>query len=293
MHENRVKKYMSLSISLLTEADLTETAEVVKAAYNVPYSRKDSLQLYLALQSGGSFIAKNNGSVVGFGGALDYGPFAYIGLMSVHPSMQKQGIGGLLLERLLSWLEARACPTILLDANPAGAPLYTRYAFIEDDITVVMQQTQHIPPPQHLPTEVSVLAEKDFPALVAFDAPSFGAERGAVLAAYCDDNPGRVLVARDSSGSVAGYLIVQPRVLGPWVACTPEDAERLLIHALAPYNNESQSSVFVSAHNGAAMQLLTRYGFSQQRDLSHMYKGKPVERSRRTAIFGQASLGLG
>jgi GNAT superfamily N-acetyltransferase len=293
MHENRVKKYMSLSISPLTEADLVETAEVVKLAYNVPYSRKDSLQLYLALQPGGSFIAKNNGSVVGFGGALDYGPFAYIGLMSVHPSMQKQGIGGLLLERLLSWLDARACPTILLDASPAGAPLYTRYAFTENDITVVMQQVQQVPLPQHLPTGVSVLAEQDFPALAAFDTPYFGADRRAVLAAYRDDDPGRVLVARDSRGSVAGYLIVQPSVLGPWVASTPEAAERLLIHALALYTNESQSSVFVSANNSAAIQLLTRYGFSQQRDLSHMYKGKPVERSRRTAIFGQTSLGLG
>lgn len=284
---------MSLSISPLTEADLGETDEVLKLAYNVPYSRKDSLQLYLALQPGGSFIARQNDTVVGFGGVLDYGPFAYIGLMAVHPSMQKQGIGGLLLERLLSWLDGRTCSTILLDASPAGAPLYTRYAFTEDDITVVMQQTQHIPLSQHLPTDVSVLAEEDFPALVAFDAPYFGAERGAVLAAYRDDNPGRVLVARDSSGSIAGYLIVQPRVLGPWVAHTPEDAERLLIHALALYNNQSQASVFVSAHNGAALQLLARYGFSQQRDLSHMYKGKPVERSRRTAIFGQASLGFG
>ena len=284
---------MSLSISPLTNADLTETAEVVKAAYNVPYSRKDSLQLYLALPSGGSFIAKNNGSVVGFGGVLDYGPFAYIGLMSVHPSMQKQGIGGLLLERLLSWLAARACPTILLDASSAGAPLYTRYAFTENDITVVMQQTQHIPPPQHLPTGVSVLAEQDFSALVAFDAPSFGAERGAVLASYRAANPERVLIVRDLHGQITGYLIVQATVLGPWVARTSEDAERLLIHALALYNNEGQSSVFVSANNSAAIQLLTRYGFSQQRDLSHMYKGKPVERSRRTAIFGQTSLGLG
>src|SRR5438309_6543910 len=170
MHENRVKIIaitlqnskeqililMSLSISPLTEADLVETDEVLKLAYNVPYSRKDSLQLYLALQSGGSFIAKNNGSVVGFGGVLDYGPFAYIGLMSVHPSMQKQGIGGLLLERLLSWLEARACPTILLDASTAGAPLYTRYAFIEADITVVMLQKQRLPPTQHLSAGVSV-----------------------------------------------------------------------------------------------------------------------------------------
>lgn len=37
-------------------------------------------------------VAKHNGNVVGFGDALDYGPLAYIGLMSAHPSQQRQGI---------------------------------------------------------------------------------------------------------------------------------------------------------------------------------------------------------
>src|SRR5258708_37952502 len=105
LHEDRVKKIivitlqnskeqisilMSLSISPLTEADLVETAEVVKLAYNVSYSRKDSLQLYLALQPGGSFISRQNDTVVGFGGDLGYGPFAYIVLMSCHSSSQIQ-----------------------------------------------------------------------------------------------------------------------------------------------------------------------------------------------------------
>ncbi len=35
------------------------------------------------------------------------------------------------------------------------------------------------------------------------------------------------------------------------------------------------------------------YNFSQQRGLSHMYKGKHVQRSRHTMLYGQASLGFG
>ena len=35
------------------------------------------------------------------------------------------------------------------------------------------------------------------------------------------------------------------------------------------------------------------YNFSQQREPSHMWKGKHVLRSRHTMLYGQASLGFG
>src|SRR5436309_123683 len=128
---------MSISIQPFTAAELEATDAVIMAAYNIQHSRKESLLRYLALQPGGSFVAQYNGRVVGFGGAMDYGPFAYIGLMCIHPSMQKRGIASLLMEQLLAWLEARGCPTILLDASTVGIPLYKHYGFMEDDQTLV------------------------------------------------------------------------------------------------------------------------------------------------------------
>jgi GNAT superfamily N-acetyltransferase len=283
---------MSISIDPFTEAEVEAVDEVIRLAYKRPDSRKESLRRYLALQPGGSFVARQNDAVIGFGGVLDYGPFAYIGLMCVHPSMQKQGTGAMLLEQLHAWLDARNCPTILLDASAAGAPLYQHYDYIEDDITAVLRQTQPAQLPDHLPTGVSVLVSEDFPALVAFDAPHFGADRGGILATYRADAPERVLVACNDDGRISGYLIVQPTTLGPWVASTAEDAERLLQYALT-LPIEGELGVFVSAHNSEAIGLLTHYGFSQQRVLSHMWRGKYVQRSRRTMIYGQASLGFG
>jgi len=266
--------------------------DVNKITYKRQESSKESLRRYLAIQPGGSFVAKQNDEVIGFGGALDYGPFAYIGLMCVHPCMQKRGIGAMLLEQLHTWLDARGCPTFLLDASAAGAPLYQHYGYMEDDITAVFRQTQPASLPRHLPTGVSLLSSDDLPALVAFDAPHFGVDRGAILATYLADAPERVLVVRNQDGLMTGYLIAQPRSIGPWVANSAEDAERLLLHGLAlPF--ESEPSVFVSANNSDAIGLLSRYGFSQQRVLSHMWKGKYVHRSRRMAIYGQASLGFG
>ncbi|MHB8600744.1 MAG: GNAT family N-acetyltransferase [Ktedonobacteraceae bacterium] len=283
---------MSITILPFTEAELDATNDVVMAAYNVEQSRKESLHSYLTFQSAGSFVAKDNDAVVGFGGVLDYGPFAYVGLMSVSPTAQKRGVGQLLMERLLAWLAARNCPTALLDATPVGESVYRRNGFQEDDQTVVWRQNEHILLPRHLPLGVSLLTEAEIQALIQFDAPHFGADRGGVLSAYCVRYPNRVLVIHTDDGPISGYAIAQSHVIGPIVAQTNEDAERLLVYALAlPF--EGKPSVFVSAQHTDASHLLTRYGFAQQRTLSHMWAGKHIARNRHTTLYGQASLGFG
>ncbi len=197
-----------------------------------------------------------------------------------------------MLEQCLAWAHSRQRPTLLLDATPVGFTLYQRYGFVEEDQTVVLQQMHLAVLLQHLPGPVAPLKMEQFSELVSFDAPAFGAERSAVLAAYCADDPQRVLVACDASGHLSGYLLAQANVLGPWVARTPQDAERLLRHALAlPFT--SAPGVFVSARHHQALVLLERCGFTQQRRLSHMCKGQPVQRSRQEMLYGQTSLGLG
>lgn len=269
---------MSLSIHRLTEAELEATDEVIMTAYNIQQSRKETLHRYLALQPQGSYVAKDNGSVIGFGAAMDYGPFAYIGLMSVHPSRQKQGVGRLLLEQHLSWIESRGCSTVLLDATPVGTLLYEQFGFMEDDQTVVLRQKQHVPFPHSFPGGVRTLREKGLAQVIAFDAPCFGAQRGAVLTSYWADNPQRALVMHNPKGQITGYLLAQSQTLGPWVALTAEDAEPLLVHVLAlPF--VSEPGVFVAAHNRNALHLLESYDFREQRVLSHMWKGKYIQRS--------------
>lgn len=282
---------MSITVHPLQEADLDETDAVVMAAYNVPTSRKSSLQLYMSLQPEGAYVAKDGDTIVGFGAALNYGPFAYIGLMSTHPSMQKRGIGHAILERLLAWLDEQHCLTALLDATPVGATLYEQFGFVTDDITTVMKHE-----PQHMPIECWAynytfpLQEQDVQAVIAFDAPHFGAKRELVLNHYFQS--GRVFVTKNEREDITGYIVAQSHTIGPWVAQTKEDAERLLYHALV-MSFEDRPSVFVSAHNDNALALLHHYGFVEQRTLKHMYHGKPIKRGRENALYGQVSLGLG
>ncbi len=283
---------MTFSLHSLLKADFDEADEVIKAAYNINGSRKETLRQYTVLQPDGVCVVRENETIVGFGAALDYGTFAYIGLMSVHPSVQKRGVGRLLMDTLLQWLEKRGCATILLDASHAGAPLYFHYGFVEDDKTLHMRQVQNVVASGTHFGRVTRLNEGELAKLVAFDAPHFGASRGALLHLLAAHDPKRVFVNYDSRGDIRGYLVAQASTIGPWVARSIEDAEGLLQSALT-LSYTAEPTVFVSEQHTDALALLARHGFEQTRFLTHMRLGKSVERGRATTLYGQASLGFG
>lgn len=220
-----------------------------------------------------------------------YGSFAYIGLMAAHPEVQGQGVGRRILDELLAWIGARNCPTILLDASPAGAPLYVSSGFVDDDLTLVFQREQ-LSSGAGLHTEIPIPSDADFSQLIAFDTPFFGANRSRLFNYYRNEIPERIVVSRDSTGKVDGYLVAQSRTIGPWVASDAGIAEELLSQALG-LSFEGGPQVFVSGSNGDAVKLLGRFGFEEQRSLRHMYRGKSIRQARGTRIYGQATLGYG
>ena len=93
-------------------------------------------------------------------------------------------------------------------------------------------------------------------------------------------------------GYVNGFLVAQSRVIGPWIVSNPGVAEELLVRALN-FSFEDTPTVFVSASNEEALELLSRYGFEKLRTQRHMYRGKSIQRDRHTSIYGQATLGFG
>ncbi|MFL5802756.1 MAG: GNAT family N-acetyltransferase [Roseiflexaceae bacterium] len=281
---------MPLTIRLLTEDDLDVADAILMPAYGVPRSRKRELRRYLALQPDGWLLALLDGEPAGLGGAIDYGPFAYIGLMAVHPALQHRGIATAILERLLAWIDARGCPVALLDASPAGAPLYEKFRFVDQDKALLFHLDDCALNPR-LSDQVAPLRAEELPALAAFDAPIFGANRAAVLAAYLADYPDRAFVARDAGGQISGYLFAQAHAIGPWVAHDPDVAEMLLAAAL-PLQFAEAPRVIIPGANSSAAALLLRYGFSPQRALRHMRRGGDLPRQR-ALLYGQASFAIG
>lgn len=283
----------SFVLQSFSEKDMDVTNEVLKAAYRIQYSRKDNLRKYLVVKPSLALVAREGHEIVGFGGALDYGPFAYIGLMAAHPKVQRRGVGRMILEQILVWLAERRCPTILLDASPPGVHLYEKHEFVHAGKTHVVQLAGSKQFGQLASGSIRPLDRKeDFDSLISFDEPFFGADRRSLLNAYFEDDPKRFLISKDGGGRINGFLVAQTRVLGPWVASNPRVAEELLSKALQ-FSFSDGPTVFVSNSNTGCLEVLGRYGFGIQRSLSHMYRGKQIQRARSTTIYGQATLGFG
>lgn len=282
---------MILNIRNLTTADVEDIDPILMVAYGRPSSFKSELQIYLTLQPDGWLIAECDGIPVGMVGAVDYGTFAYIGLLCVHPAFQRRGIGQSLMERILARLDDRNSANAVLDATELGIPLYTKLGFVEEEKSFVLQQNSTL---QHLDSCESVrkLCSTDLVALAAFDTPIFGGDRKAVFAAFLKAFPNRAFVTHDQTGEIIGYLFAQPQRLGPWAASTAEAAEALLATALQ-LAFDGTPFVFVPGSNQTATALLRRYGFTQQRSLSHRRRGRSAVPSQCFMLYGMASFAIG
>jgi GNAT superfamily N-acetyltransferase len=282
---------MTITIRRLGEDDIDAADAIMMPAYGTPRSRKRELRRYMALEPNSWLLALLDGEPAGLGGATNYGAFAYIGLMAVHPSFQRRGIAIAIMEQLLAWLDAHDCPVVLLDASNAGEKLYEKLGFVDEDKVLVCVQDDCALRPR-TSERVTPMREDELAALDAFDAPIFGASRAAVLAAYLADLPDRAFVARDASGQISGYLFAQADTIGPWTACDPDSAEALLAAALL-LEFETSPRVLIPAANSHGSALLMRYGFSPQRMLRHMRLGGDASPIQRASIYGQASFAIG
>ena len=281
-----------MEIRLIAEAQVEPAAAVIAAAFNRPV-QVNELRRSLVLQPDGFFIAVLNDRVVGTVEAVDFGPFAYLGLMTVDPGCQRRGIGRALMERILGWLDGRGTPAVLLDATPVGYPLYASLGFEDlDEARTYQAADLHCPAvPDAGEVQVQALAPGDLEDVLAFDAGIFGAERQALWCSYLSDHPGRAFITRGAGGRVNGCLLARPRSLGPWTASDPA-AARALLHAALGLEYEAPPTVVVPGANVDGGRLLESCGFVLQRSIRHMQRGGPALR-RRECVYGQASYALG
>src|SRR5215218_6466570 len=110
------------------------------------------------------------------------------------------------------------------------------------------------------------------------DRWSYGADRSALIFATLRLHPGGGLIARDSSGSIKGYLVRSSsgRVnrIGPLVASTPNVARHLLAGALRAGGGSSVEITVPGVAESPAHELLREFGFRGRRDRLQMELGE-------------------
>ena len=281
---------ISLSIRQLLEADFDSADTILNSAFGTADSRLTDLGLYRQIEPEGLWLAEREAKPVGMVGAVNYGAFAYVGLMAVLETAQRQGIGLALMKHLLDRLEKQGVPLVLLDASHAGRPMYQKLGFMAYDSSHVFR-CERVPTPE-CPPQVRPMSMGDVAALAEWDRMIFGADRGRLLRALLAAYLGRAFMLRDENGSIAGYVMTQANRIGPWVARSAPGAEALL-HAALSLRWRGAVSVAVPGLNDDASALLRRNRFEVVRTNTHMGKGASEPPSQRRKIFGQTSLFFG
>jgi GNAT superfamily N-acetyltransferase len=282
---------MNISIRVLSPDDLDIADGIVTSAFGLSGSRAREIRRYFTLEPNRWFLATYRDQPAGVVGATNYGPFTYLGMMTVRKELQRKGIGQAMFQHMLNWTESQGIPFLQLDASEAGFPLYIRFGFEVFDQAVMFQHPDFSPLPDY-PKQVRPLKFQDIQALAGFDSPIFGANRAGLFQALLTDFPDRGFAVYDASGGMAGYLFAQTQRLGPWAACSPRDAEALLQAALT-LTYQGTPLAIAPETNTAASDLLGRYGFSHVLTNRHMQRGLSTVPGRRTAIYGQTSFAVG
>jgi len=280
-----------IEIHPLTAAMVDSADQLLMQAFGKPEPRISDLLRALELQPDGYYLAYENDELAGMGGALDYGEFAYVGLVAVHPCHQRRGVARRLMDHLLAWLDARQTPGVLLDASAMGYHLYQALGFVDVEDAAVYQQPEPVvtPPP---PAFVRPMLPEDLPDVAEFDRPIFGADRSALLALLLRDFTQSAWLVHTDEGAVSGYLFAKGRRLGPWVASRPADADALLQAALTA-RLPGIPTLVAPASNRQSHGLLLRYGFRRLSACRHMRRGRPPLAERRDLVYAQTSFAIG
>ncbi len=278
---------MAREFRVLDDGDDASVTDILDAAYGPSPGRLERVRRYRSLGEDTWLLAVEDGVDAGMGGAIDFGGVGYVGLVGVHPSMQRRGIAEALMRSLLALLEARDCRTVLLDASEVGAPLYRKLGFVDDGDVRLYAKSQHEP---YGFVDARPMAAGDLAGVSALDRRATGVDRTQLLARYFEEAPSRAFVAEDG-GRVAGFAVAQAYTIGPWVATSADAARRALAGALS-CAFEQGVTVAVPPANVEAAGLLEAEGFAHTRTLGHMRLGPPIERLREL-VYGQASLAAG
>lgn len=247
-------------------------------------------QTYLRLERVGCFLALVDQEPAGTATAIRYGAkLGWVGMVLVHPSKRRLGIGTALLHKTISYLQERGVACIKLDATPMGKQVYIPLGFV-DEYEVRRYELAPNLTTNRTPSNnrVRLMTSEDLQSIALWDAEVFGATRYEVITALSDRAP-QLCFCVINEGVVLGYLMARPgygaHQIGPFAARTPDVAEALLRHALSGMQGK-KVLVDVPVPNQAALDLVEKAGFSIQRGFWRMYLGENASPGQPKLVYG-------
>jgi ribosomal protein S18 acetylase RimI-like enzyme len=197
--------------------------------------------------------------------ATPYGASAFIGELIVRPQARAMGIGAVLLNHAVAYLQKSGARSVYLDGVPKAVPLYQRNGFRV--VCRSLRFSGSLPAVSH--PEVSLLQPADLPDVLALDRREFGADRSFFLKRRWELYPElcRVLVENEK---IAGFILGRRGEgwvsAGPWVVERDARYPLHLLESLSGAVKDDYFSVGILECNQAAIELVRSNGFVERPD---------------------------
>jgi len=243
------------------------------------------------LEPNGCFIAEFQNKPVGHVFSICYGKIGWIGLLIVNPESRGQGVGSVLMETAVRYLQNAGAETVRLEAAQEAVPLYRRIGFTEEfDSLRFRRQPRPGEKLQLKRGKTFQMRDDDLANVAHFDAPYFGAKRLVVLQSLYRDHPQSCFVAK-RKGDIVGYIMARRTQngfwIGPWVC---------LNSAIAPYlfdalvktigNDDSGLRVGLPVLNTRGRRLMEKLSFELTGKSVHMVLGNRENQGVVGQIYG-------
>jgi len=196
---------------------------------------------------------------------------AWVSMVLVLPQFKRRGLATQVLRHALEYLRAaRLAP--VLDATPAGYPVYLQEGFGPAwGFRRYRREPVALDPDAADAPRTRLVEARDWPGVMAFDAPAFGADRERLLRLLADRMPQAARVA-EQDGRITGFVFGrdgrEASQIGPLVAQSPQVAQDLLDDVLASVAGAVQ--VDLADRYLALLQGLVARGFVLQRPFTRM-----------------------
>jgi hypothetical protein len=202
---------------------------------------------------------------------------------------RRRGLATQLMQQAMRDLAAAKLVPIL-DATPDGREVYRRLGFQDSwgFQRLIRRERPRAPASSSAPAGVTVgpIADADWPALSAYDAAAFGAERSAVLAGLRGRLPAADLVAMRGN-AIVGFLLGRDGGLashiGPLIADDDAIASTLAARALERIDGPLLIDLADSKRELRAF--LDTHGFTAVRPFTRMLYGASVRLDDATRTF--------
>ena len=253
----------ALHIRTMTPDDLDFAAACTEA---VGWgAQRGEFELFHAHDPQGCLVAEREGCSIGICVATPYDGQGFIGMLIVVPEARGRGVGRLLLERAIDYLDERGARVAGLDAVLAAVPLYERLGFRRQCRSLRFGGT--IAGRRH--SSVRPMAAADLDAVCALDRAAFGADRRFFLARRLARAPALCKVL-ERDGRIDGYLFGRPVEggvsVGPWAARPELEQPARLLEALALESGEPRIGLGILESNEAALEAARSLGLTARRD---------------------------